>query len=123
MKAIPISKVKAIREDLGATHLVIFAIAENGQQHVATHGKTQANANEAAKAGNKLKVTLGWPGDLCTATPLERKCKNCDFYKPYYGIHCFNGWSQDGSHGFCLYEPKRTNTDQELKCSHFEPKC
>jgi len=106
MKTISIPKVKAIREDLGATHLVVFAIAENGQQHIATHGKTQVNANEAAKAGNKLKVALGWPGDLCTAAPLERKCKNCDFYKPDYGIHCCNGWSQDGSHGFCLYEPK-----------------
>ncbi len=79
---IPIATVKAWREQIGATHLVVFAIGKNGTQHVATHGKTEQNAKEAADAGNKLKTALGWPNNLCNEKPLKRICKNCFFYSP-----------------------------------------
>ena len=122
MKVISIKKVKAIREDLGATHIVIFCVDKDGQQQVATHGQTNIHAREAASAGNRLKFALGWPKDLCKAIPLERKCKNCYFYEPDYGIHCFNGWSDDGSNGFCKVEPRKTAVKHESGCSRFEPK-
>lgn len=120
---IRISKVKEWREEIDATHIVVFAIGRNGQLHVATHGETEHDANEAAKAGNKLKAALEWPEELCCTKPIERICKNCTFYKPDYGIHCFNGWTQDGSKGYCLYQAsRRIETKADEKCADFEPK-
>jgi hypothetical protein len=118
-----IARVKRWREEIGATHLVVFAVDKDGQQVVATHGQTERNAKEAAKAGNKLKSALGWPETLCHANPLERICKNCTFYKPDYGIHCFNGWSGDGSRGRCLATPTHPplTTSADDKCAQFEP--
>lgn len=119
---INISQVKRWRESLGATHLVIFVIDRNGRQHVATHGETEKNAKEAAIMGNNLKKILEWPDDQCRAKPLERKCKNCTYYKPNRGIHCFNGWSGDGSTGNCLHNPNiRPMTKDSDKCSKFDP--
>jgi len=118
---ISIAQAKHIREMLNATHLVIFAVDDNGQ-HVATHGATEAQAREAAQAGNNLKSALDWPENLCRDKPLQRKCSNCTFYKPDYGIHCFNGWTGDGSKGHCLFEPTRVATTADSKCHHFEPK-
>jgi hypothetical protein len=64
--SIPISKAKAIREDLGVTHLVIFAIDYDGAQHVVTHGETEQHAAEAAKAGNQtILVAHCVEFDLC----------------------------------------------------------
>lgn len=119
---IPIKEAKRIREELGLTHIVIFGVNAEGQQHVATHGETRQNAREAAKAGNKLKAALGWPEDLCKAQPLERICKNCAYYKPDYGMWCFNGWSGDGSRGDCLVEPKTQRVGAESGCRYFEPR-
>jgi hypothetical protein len=121
--SIPISQAKQIREQLGATHLVIFAVDSAGIQHVATHGLTEQNAKEAAKAGNKLKAALGWDDALCHARPLQRICKNCTYYKPDYGTWCFNGWSGDGSEGWCQVMPERVGVDAKGKCSLFEPNC
>lgn len=121
MKPISISQVKSIREMLGATHVVIFA-ADGEEQHVATHGATEVQARQAAQAGNKLKAALGWPENLCRDTPLERKCANCTFYKADYGTFCVNGWSDDGSRGYCLFQPGKIPTQAESKCHNFEPK-
>lgn len=88
---ITIAQIKEIREQLGATHLVIFAVDSEGQQYVATHGQTQKQAKEAATAGNKLKSALGWPEDLCKSKPLPRVHENCAYYKQDWGYHCFNG--------------------------------
>lgn len=118
---IPIGTVKEIREQLGLTHLVIFGVEEDGTQHVATHGDTERQAREAAIAGNKLKASLGWPESLCKDKPLPRQCSNCVFYKPDYGVHCFNGWSGDGSRGDCLVEPKTQRVGKEHSCQHFSP--
>ena len=119
--SISISQAKSIQEILGATHVVIFSMDKNGQ-HVATHGETEQHAIEAAKAGNNLKSALGWPDDLCKSSPLPRTCGNCTFYKPDYGMWCFNGWSGDGSNGRCLVEPSVTRVGKEHGCRHFEPK-
>ncbi len=119
---IKISQIKQIREELGMTHLVVFAIDKDGQQHFATHGETFANAKEAAKVGNNLKKSLGWPEDLCKSKPLDRICKNCFFWEADYGIHCFNGWSGDGSNGYCNFEPQRLAKSSSSYCSKFEPK-
>ena len=119
-----ISQVKTWRESINATHLIVFFILDDGSQHVATHGKTPKNAIEAANMGNGLKTTLGWPEALCHEKPLERICKNCTYYKPDYGVHCFNGLSRDGTDGHCLNKPTnaRPRVLESDMCSLFEPK-
>lgn len=119
--SIPIAAVKEIREQLGLTHLVIFGVGADGVQHVATHGDSEQQAREAATAGNNLKKSLGWPDNLCHDKPLARQCANCVYYKPDYGIHCFNGWSGDGSRGDCLVEPGAKRVAKEHSCMHFSP--
>lgn len=119
--SIPIARAKEIRESLGLSHVVIFGLTEDGKQHVATHGATERDARKAAHAGNKLKTALGWSADLCESKPLSRVCENCTFYKPDYGMWCFNGWSGDGSKGHCLVEPSVTRVGKEHGCRHFEP--
>jgi len=121
MGTLTISEAKRVLEDNRMTHVVIFAVSTDGTQHVATFGKTSQNAREAAKAGNKLKESLGW--DQEPAIPLKRICKNCDFYKPDYGTHCFNGWSGDGSSGYCMSAPERVNRNADDRaCAIWEPK-
>jgi len=120
---ITLHEAKRVLDNIGATHVVIWAVTPDGAQHCATFGKTSGNALEAAKAGNKLKAALGWPDDLCKALPLERVCKHCDFYKPDYGIFCFNGWSGDGSSGHCMLEPKPLpKKATEQVCRYWAPK-
>lgn len=118
---ISIAQANDIRESIGATHLVIFAIDAEGKQHVATHGETEQHAREAATAGNKFKTALGWPEDLCNAKPLQRMCKNCTYFKVDYGTWCFNGWSGDGSTGWCRFEPQHVKVDSNNKCGFFSP--
>lgn len=121
MNPISISKVKEIREDLGATHLVIFAVDSDGEQHVATHGQSEKDAKQAADAGNNLKAALGWDIELCKSRPLPRICKNCQYWKVDYGFHCFNGWTGDGSEGYCRFEPKHVKTTRDNTCGFFSP--
>jgi hypothetical protein len=82
--SIPISKVKEIRESLGMSYLVLFARDEKGLFHVASHGDSWSDAEEAAGFANNLKKHLGWPPELCNTKPLERICKNCSKYKTNY---------------------------------------
>jgi len=121
MAMVSIAEVKRLREIINATHIVVFAISDDGTQHVATHGRSTEQATEAAKAGNKLKASLGWPDDLCHEQPLVRQCKNCVYFKVDWGMHCVNGWTGDGSNGWCLYEPRRVEKKQDSKCAKFEP--
>lgn len=119
---IPISEAKRILVDNEMTHVVIFAVSADGVQHVATYGKSKNNARQAAKAGNNLKRALEWPPDLCNAIPLDRICKNCDFYKADCGTWCANGWSGDGSNGHCCLEPQRIKKQaDDQACRHMEP--
>lgn len=119
---ISIDQAKQIREAIGATRVVVFATDADNDMCVATHGETRINSKEAAIAGNKLKSALGWPESLCRSKPLERLCKNCVYWEPDYGTHCFNGWSKDGTTGFCGAEPKKTTTAQDRTCRFFEPR-
>ena len=82
---ISIRRLAEIREELNVTHLILFSIDENGVQNVATHGKSEKQAIEAAEMGNKLKMELGWNKHLNTR-PVERKCINCDYFQMKHGI-------------------------------------
>ena len=95
----------------------------DGVMHVATHGETVKQAREAATAGNNLKGALGWPLDKCHDNPLPRVHENCHYYEKDWGIHCFNGWSGDGTSGHCHLEPKKVwMKGEETACMYFEPK-
>ena len=80
---ISIKEAKQIREQLGATHIVIFAIDKDGN-HVISHGESISQSKEAAEWGNKLKLALGWPLQLCKSKSLERICSHCDFWQRGY---------------------------------------
>jgi hypothetical protein len=69
---ISVEKAKEIREQIGATHLILFAHAADGSQNVATHGGTEKEAYQAADFGNSLKKAMGWPEELCQSTPQQR---------------------------------------------------
>ena len=118
---IPVSYVKKIREEIGASHLIIFAVSPDGANHVATHGESPRNARQAAVFGNKLKKELGFPADLCRSTTIERICKKCSYWKPDYGTWCFNGWTGDGTQGHCHLEPTPISKPADSICSHFMP--
>lgn len=111
---ISISTAKAIREKLGATHLVIYAIGEDGTSHVATHGKTLRHARQAAHMGNGIKEHLGWPKEMCEAEPVERICGNCTYWR-------VDSLQSDGVMGICSTEPKQVSTTRFRGCRHFEP--
>jgi hypothetical protein len=38
-----------------------------------TYGKTLEDCDQAAQGGNKIKKTLGWPEELCSAEPSRVK--------------------------------------------------
>ena len=53
----------------------------------------------------------------------EKTCRNCAYYKPDYGIFCVNGWSRDGSTGYCYWEPKRLAVEgRRPGCGHWDEK-
>ncbi len=115
--SIPISKIKALREQLGATHLVAFVITPDGQQHVLTHGETEVDAVNCAGLGNRLKEALQWPDSLCNAKPLERICQNCTYFKD----HAHSTGYRRIYGGKCMLEPVQVNTKPNDKCRHFQP--
>ena len=69
---ISVEKAKEIREQIGATHIILFAHAADGSQSIATHGGTEEQAYQAADFGNALKKAMGWPSELCQSTPQQR---------------------------------------------------
>lgn len=116
-----ISDVKRIREDIGASHVVVFAIV-NGRSCVASHGRTEGEADEAATLANMLKRELEWPEELCNSKPIERICDNCAFFNCDNGRSYANGF-EPASSGDCLVEPKRSRRGRtEHACRYFEPK-
>ena len=119
MNKIPIKRIKQLREEYGFTHLVILGIGADGQ-HVATHGKTQKHANEAANMGNHLKRELSWPAEMCNAKPLERKCENCSFWQRKKLDHSYRipeNWP-----GKCMFKPDPlVRYEQDIACGNFEP--
>ena len=81
---IKINEAKEIRDKFNFTHVIIFGIDEDGGQHVATHGKSKINANQAADMGNSLKKEIKWPVKNCNSKPLERICAHCDYWQRGY---------------------------------------
>lgn len=74
MKAISIKSAKRISEETGYSEIVIFGYDPvSGKQHVTTYGKTVAQCEDAAKAGNFLKKALNWPDELCHDKPKRSK--------------------------------------------------
>lgn len=119
--SIKISKAKEIRENLNLTHLVILGITEDGQQHVATHGKSVLHAKQAAKLGNDLKKNIGWPDELCSSKPLERICGNCSYWK--MGYHRPGDVIKENFDGKCMIEPSSVSRfEKDIACRSFEPK-
>lgn len=124
MLPLTIAAVKDMREMMEAAQLIIVVVDSEGTQHVATHGAEEWQAKEAAALGNRIKErVLGWPKDQCVAKPLVRSCKNCTYWKVDWGTYCFNGWTGDGTSGWCRFEPKHTKTESTNKCGFFSPNC
>jgi len=119
---VSVAAAKELRERIGATHVVVFAVYEDGEQCVATHGKTQTNAREAAAAGNRLKSAIGWPEHLCQSQPVRRECANCAFWKLDRGVFTATGWTGDGETGDCHLEPRTVFKRGDSLCGSFEPK-
>ncbi len=111
---------KDLRESVGATHIIIYAVMPDGEQCVATSGGTAREARQAADAGNKFKTALGWPEDLCKDRPAPRLCKNCAFWKVDRGIFTATGWTGDGDRGWCHLEPKEVRKSADSLCHYFE---
>ena len=54
---------------------------------------------------------------------MQKTCKECIYYKPDYGVHCFNGWSDpEGLTGKCMVEPKPVFREAHQVCRHFKEK-
>lgn len=47
-------------------------------------------------------------------------CKECKWWEVDMGIWCANGWSGDGSKGYCQYEPNRISKSADDKCHNWE---
>jgi hypothetical protein len=73
-KRIPIKAAKEISKAFDFPEVVIFAYDPvSGTQHVTTYGKTKDQCADAAKVGNFLKRSLGWPESQCNAIPNRGK--------------------------------------------------
>lgn len=65
---IPVESAKELSTKYDYPEIVIFAYdPETGEQHVTTYGKSLKQSKDAAKAGNHLKLHLGWDKDKCNA--------------------------------------------------------
>lgn len=122
MRKIKISEVKSIREELGLQQVVIIGIAQDGTEHVATHGKSPGDARMAAKAAEEVKrVLLKWPEEYCNAKPLDRICENCEFWQRKEISHSERipeNWP-----GKCMFNPEPViRYAQDISCGQFSPK-
>ncbi len=117
---IKVKDVKQIRENFNLTHIVILGLDEKGDQHVATHGKTKTQSNEAAKMGDSLKKAIGWPENNCNSRPLERICKHCSIWQREY--HRPGDVIKDNPGGDCMYNPEPVHRkSKDIACQNFEP--
>lgn len=77
-----IKEIKKLREQLGYRQIIIIGLDDDGYEHVSTHGRTKKDAKECCDIANLIKEkALLWDKDHCNATPLERICQNCEFWK------------------------------------------
>jgi hypothetical protein len=64
---IPFEDLEPMLAKYGLRQLIV--VAWDGQEtHVATHGKTISDGDQAADGGNFVKLALGWPEHLCEDT-------------------------------------------------------
>jgi len=123
---IPIAKAKKIREELGFNELIIFGVDQEGVEQVATHGKSQEDARMAAKRAEKIKEAMGWPEPMRKATPLPRKCKNCEHFRGHAATMDYRAFGPDGSgkerKGKCLYDRAEIEKHEDDRCHDFSPK-
>jgi hypothetical protein len=74
LRSIPITAARQISKQYHYPEVVIFAYdPETGTQSVTTYGKSIAQCEDAARAGNYLKKALGWPNEMCHAKPKRLK--------------------------------------------------
>ncbi len=123
MNRIPINEAVGLAKRFGGDIVVIIAFDKYGGSAVTTYGRERKQSRWAAALGNKVKALLEWPKTDCNARPLERVCGNCVYYTPDYGIHAFNGWTDDGSRGECMVDTHSRETMRErCACREFEGK-
>lgn len=73
-KRIPIAAAQRIAEDYDKSQVIVITWDRvSGVQDVATYGKSLKDCEEAAKGGNFIKRALGWPEDMCNATPARSR--------------------------------------------------
>jgi hypothetical protein len=108
---ISIKRLAELREELGVTHLILFSIDENGCQNIATHGKSEHQAVEAAEMGNDLKKMLGWDKHIDTK-PYPRECYYCDYYETVAGF--------GNNPGKCCFSiPQKDVYSERKACGNF----
>lgn len=70
--------------------------AEHGREHVTTYGTTKVACEQAAMGGNRVKQALGWPEEMCRATPARRSTRRRSTPEPYVCAHGYSDfWSCD----------------------------
>lgn len=117
---ITIDEVKKLREKHEFTHVVVLGIDSDGSQHVATHGKSSANAKQAADLGNQIKRALHWPSVKCNEKPLSRICSNCDYWQR--GYHIPGTPIEDNQKGQCMFNPDPiVRFEKDIACGQFLP--
>ena len=113
-----INEVKEIREKFDYTHIVILGIDREGGQHVATHGLSKTNAEQAAEMGNRLKKKLHWPVKTYNVKPLERICAHCDYWQR--GYHRPGDVIKENQNGKCMYNPDPIlRFEKDIACGQF----
>jgi hypothetical protein len=74
-KRIPISAAKRVATEQGCSQVILLAFDTEGRTHVVTYGRTLKDCAQAAEGGNKLKRVLGWPEEMCHASPARVRRK------------------------------------------------
>ena len=69
---IPISAARELAEKYGLCQVIIWTWDHKTQQ-VITYGKTLEDCDQAAKGGNVVKQSAGWPLNECDAEPSRVK--------------------------------------------------
>jgi hypothetical protein len=69
---VPIDDAKQIAAKHGLRQVIIVAW-DGDATHVVTYGQSLEDCKQAAQGGNFVKKALGWPDDLCHATPERLK--------------------------------------------------
>jgi hypothetical protein len=122
MRKIKISEVKRIREELELQQVIIIGIAQDGTEHVATHGKSPGDAKMATEAAGEVKrILLKWPKEFCDVKPLERICENCEFWERGHIDHSMR-IPEHWPGKCCLAPEKVARFEKDIACGQFSPK-